>query len=191
MGISKWSYCRSRPQQVLSILEVSTADGLQLVLPLVCLGPAPPKVPLFLRDGGDVTSQAPGLDTRKGPRDSQPRGLSCCTCPATAVSRGLGSPGNKPAGSTLPVTGCGAAGRCTSGLPPGLRALQVTEGKCFTYVKLSDGLTAVLGSERFGFAFSAAHLLWEKFQLFLRRKCKHSSSPSHETSRLEFRVVPW
>lgn len=60
MGISKWSYCRSRPQQVLSILEVSTADGLQLVLPLVCLRPAPepPEVPLFLRDGGggDVMS---------------------------------------------------------------------------------------------------------------------------------------
>lgn len=35
----KWSYCRSWPQQVLSILEVSTADGLQLVRPLVCLCP--------------------------------------------------------------------------------------------------------------------------------------------------------
>lgn len=39
--------------------------------------------------------------------------------------------------------------------------------------------------------FSPAHLLWEKFQLFWGRECKHSFSPSHETPRAEFRVVPW
>ena len=39
--------------------------------------------------------------------------------------------------------------------------------------------------------FSPAHLLWEKFQLFLERKCKSSFSPSHETSCSEFPAVPW
>lgn len=44
----------------------------------------------------------------------------------------------------------------------------------------------------FCFCFvSPAHLLWEKFQLFLGRKCKHSFSPSHETSCSEFQAVPW
>ena len=107
---------------------------------------------------------------------------------------GWGLTCNKPAGCK--GSSCSATGHPPpSGSPPvcALRGWdrQGREGKRFTYITFCHSLTAVLVLYHSRFFFPPARLLWEKFQLFLGRKCKHSFSPSHETSCSEFRVVPW
>lgn len=85
-----------------------------------------------------MVSQAIRPDTGKGPGGSQPHGLSHCTCPATADRLWAGVP---PATSMLAAKappGSALWAARTSGLPAGLCALQVTEGKCFTHRKPSE-----------------------------------------------------